>query len=304
MKSALALASILLVITVFLSGCTSETPVANTASSGLTVEYVRASMNYVKSGDSITIEAKAQNNGDRNINLVTAVPIYLAWPGFSSTYPCYNLERPNAELERQGGICPARWTNVRAPKVTKAETYDVGVRFYYDYSTVAKARVFAMTGNHYMGYKERGETVPTAQVGTASGLGTQGPIQVDIKIDNVIIIPSMGASSRRVPVTLVFTNAGGGYPQAYGTDARSYKISSVTIDTEYTGGMYVDNIGSCGGEVSMRGGSSGECIFWLSVPSSTSDEIYIDLKLTVNYPYYVQSTDKITVNPDVEDIYN
>jgi hypothetical protein len=302
MKSSLALTIMLLAITVFLSGCTdSQTPTA-TASSGLTVSYVRASMNYVKSGDYITIEAKAQNTGDRNIQHVYAKPIYLPWPGYSQVYECYDLERPNAEIERQGGICPAKWANVRVPRVTKQETYDVGVRFYYDYSTVTTAKVFAVSGNRYAGYKERQELPPMTKVIE----NTQGPIQVGVSIDSVIIIPSMGAASRRVPVTLTFTNSDpNGYPQSYQGDARSYQITSVAIDTQNTGGMNINSLGSCGsGAIPMRGGKNGECIFWLSVPSTATDEIVMDLKITSAYTYAVEGRDKITVNPDVEDIYN
>jgi hypothetical protein len=295
---------ILLLISVFLSGCTmpgSETTTAPTNSAGLTINYVRTSMNYVKSGDSITIEAQAQNTGDRNINLVTAVPFMLPWQGFSITYPCYNLERPNTEIERVGGVCPARWTNVVVPRVTKQETFPVGVRFYYDYSTVTRAKVFAVSGNSYMGYKERGEEFPTTRMVDP---GT-GPISANARIDSVIIIPSMGAVTRRVPVTLEFTNAGGGYPQTYGSSARNYQINSVTIDTSTTGGMYIQDLGSCSNAIPMRGGASGECIFWLGVPSNSMNEVVMDLKITSNYGYYIEDKSTvITVNPDIEDTFN
>jgi hypothetical protein len=304
MKGALALTLILLATTVFLSGCTmpgSETNTAPTSSAGLTVNYVRTSMNYVKSGDSITITAQAQNTGDRNINLVTAVPFMLPWPGFSVTYPCYNLERPNAEIERLGGVCPASWPNVQVPRVTKQETYPVGVRFYYDYSTVTQAKVFAVSGNSYMGYKERAESLPMTKI---VDWGT-GPISVDASIDSVIIIPSMGAAARRVPVTLKFNNVGGGYPQTYGSSARNYQINSVAIDTSTTGGMYITDLGSCSGTIPMRGGASGECIFWLMVPSNAMNEVVMDLKITSSYGYYIEDKSQIiTVNPDIEDTFN
>jgi hypothetical protein len=302
MKSAWVL--IMLLITVFLSGCTmpgSETPATNPNSAGLTINYVRTSMNYVKSGDSITIESQAQNTGDRNINQVTAVPFLLPWTGFRGNYPCYNLERPNTEIDRVGGVCPARWPNVQVPRVTKQETFMVGVRYYYDYSTVTRAKVFAVSGNSYMGYKERGEAFPTTRMVDP---GT-GPISANARIDSVIIIPSTGAVVRRVPVTLEFSNAGGGYPQTLGSDARNYQVNSVTIDTSTTGGMYIQDLGSCSNSIPMRGGASGECIFWLAVPSGTTDEIVMDLKITSNYGYYIEDKSTlITVNPDIEDTFN
>lgn len=292
----------LLVITAFLSGCTvgDNNQNAADASTGLKVDYVQTSWQYVKSGDTITIDAKVTNNGDRNIERVVMKPILLPWQGFDGVRDCPPLQRPRTEINRVGGSCYGSWPSVKVPRVTKQETFDVGVRFYYDYATEMRAKVFAISGREYDNYMERGE-IPR----TATFESSKGPIEVSISIDNVIIIPTSG--NRRVPVTLKFHNDPlTGFPQSYNAVSRNYEISSVTLDEESsaTGGIRVSDWGTCARSVPMRGGSDGECLFWLDVSDSTTDEVVIDLKIVSEYTYAIVGKTPITVNPSIEDEYN
>ncbi|MGC9310361.1 MAG: hypothetical protein ACP5E4_01405 [Candidatus Aenigmatarchaeota archaeon] len=285
---------------VVVSGCTSPfggggDAGATGTSQGLNVEYVQTSYKVTYSGETIGVEAKIQNLGDQNIEHVTAKPIYLPWAGFNYVQEAYDLARPNPEVGRQGGIHIFRWPAVTVAHVDKQETFPVGVRFYYDYSTETRAQVFAISATRYKGLQETGAPLPMAK--TISN--TNGPIRVDVLIDEVIIIPSSG--SRKVPVSLKFQNTGTGYPQAYSDNARNFVIDSVMIDSQNTGGMYISDYGSCTGNIPMRGGSFGECVLFLEVPPSTTDEIIADLRITSTYTYAVEGKSQITVNPDLEE---
>ncbi|MBN2094651.1 MAG: hypothetical protein JW727_01255 [Candidatus Aenigmarchaeota archaeon] len=293
MKNTWLIFSLLLVVS--LSGCTnSDSDGGAGGGTGLSIDYVRPSYNYVMSGDSISIEAQATNLGDRKIDHVVAKPIYLPWDGFNQERTCDELYPPKSDLERQGQPCYVSWRGIRVPKVQTQETFPVGVRFYYDYSTETSAQVFAISARQFAGLKERGE-VPMAK--TISN--TNGPIQVSVSIDSVIIIPTSG--TKRVPVNLKFTNAASGYPQSFDGDARSYQIDSVEVNLERSGGMRIDDLGNCGSEIPMRGGASGDCIFWLEVPSSTTDEIVADIRIVSKYSYAIEEKQTITVNPSLED---
>lgn len=301
MKSPLAF--LMLICVLIFSGCTlpgtsSGDTVVGTGTDGLVVEYVQADQNYVQSGDTIQIEARATNYGDKNIEHVTAMPLYLPWPGFTGSQDCYDVGKPNEELGRVGGPCTVYWSGVDVPEVSKQEEFTVGVRFYYDYSTSASIRVFALTADRYAGYLERGETPPMVY----NIVPSEGPIQIEAQLDKVIIIPESG--ERRVPVILNFVNQGTGYPQGSGDNARRYSLDSVEIDTEYTGGMYVDwEDGGCDQEITMSGGSSGDCVFYLIVSDigDSYDEIYADIKVTVDYSYVVEGQSTIVVSPNIAD---
>jgi hypothetical protein len=295
---------------VFFSGCTS--PLGGGGSGdglyssgqGLVIREIRPDYNYVMSGDSVTIKARLQNMGDRNIWYVKAEPFLLPWPGFDVIRDdCPPMTRPNPQTGTLGGVCDFTWT-VIAPRVSKQETFPLGVRFYYDYATQTSAKVFAVSEAKYLGLMERGENPPMARTIENSN----SPINVQVYIDNVIIIPQSG--EREVPVTLQFTNTiSDGYPvpATPGPDLfnpRKFQLTSVKVDTEYTGGMtLVNKQGDCNsGPITMRGGKSGDCIIWLRVsPQGQMDEIVADIKITTEYTYAIEGRSQITVNPPLID---
>jgi len=287
------LAGVLLLMLVFFSGCTlpgQTTQTTTVAGQGLTIEDFGAGHNYVYGGDTTeTIEVKVRNNGDQDIQTVTATPYLLAWPNYSGDKTCATaLLKPNAELNRLGSPCTMKWT-VTVPSVTKQETFKAGVRVKYLYTTTTTAKVYALTSGMYAGLMERGTDVRSIQ----DQVYGSGPIQVDVLVDNVLIY---GSGNNQLPVTIKFTNIGQGYPA--GTGDRDFSITSVSVDASSAVTQISADTTQCN-NVRMRQGLTGDCVMTLNVGSYSGQELEVPIKVTAHYTYVAEQETSIVVNPSL-----
>jgi hypothetical protein len=260
---------------------------------GLNIVYLRPEYDHVASKDTIYIEAKVQNLGDRDIPNVTAVPYLLAWDKFTGEKSTTNpLLRPNPEIGRIGDVYTFKWDGIAVPEVKRQETFRIGVRFEYEYETETTATVLALTEAKYLHYRERGQPVQAV----FSVVNSAAPIRVDVLMDNVFII----GSSNKIPVTLRFNNIDSkGYPKSSSSsELRDYAITSVDVVTDGAGGVKVSDKSGCDG-ARMRGGRTGECVLYLSAPGTGVDEIEARLKIVTKYTYVMEETAAIRVNPRI-----
>ena len=296
------LALLLVSLVVLVSGCTmpfgggGEKQTATAGTQGLIIEYFGPDLEYVVSNQQLAIEARVKNIGDSKATNIKGKPYLLAWDGYSGERDCSvsELEPPNPEINREGGSCTVKWNNVNSPseKIVEPEIYQAGVKISYDYTTTTTAKIYAISDKRRIALMERGEPLPTVK----NIQNSNAPIHVEVRVEDVIIIPSSG--SRDVPVTLVIKNVGNGNVR-YDTNTYHYVVDKVTPSVEAAGVSIVD-ASDCEDGVYLRGGKEGTCDFKLRVTSSASDEIVMSIKVTTEYNYEITRETTIAVNPRLE----
>jgi hypothetical protein len=292
---------ILVGLVIAISGCTmpqffpSEKPETTPAGTqGLRIESFGPDLDFLVTNQPFSIEAVIKNVGGATAKNIKGTPYLLAWKDYKGEKSCAaSLNPPNPELNREGGTCTLKWS-VKSPEanILEPETYRAGVRVSYDYSTITTANIYAISDKRRIALAERGEPIPKVKLVQNSN----APVHVDVKVEDVIIIPSSG--TRNVPVTLVVKNVGNGNVKY---DESTYHYVVTRVDPEVNiAGVSISDDSDCTDGVYLRGGEEGSCSFTLSVSSTTQDEIIIPIKITTDYTYEITKEAVITLNPRLE----
>ena len=186
-----------------------------------------------------------------------------------------------------------KW-NLNSPDeaTVEPETYRAGVRVSYDYTTTTTAKIYAISDRRRIALAERGEPLPKVK----SVQNSNAPVHVDVRIEDVIIIPSSG--SRTIPVTLIIKNVGNGNVR-YDQNTYHYIVDRVDPDINVDG-VSIDDETDCIDGVYLRGGQEGSCTFTIKIDSTTQDELVIPIKITTSYTYELTRETTITLNPRLE----
>ena len=290
--------AVILIAIVAISGCTipfyqTEEPKTVAGNEGLRIESFEPDIDYLVSNQTFSMKLIVKNVGDSVASNIKASPYLLTWSGYNRTESCpSSLNPPNPELNVEGERCTLEWS-VRAPEdVAKTETYDVGVKVGYNYTTITTAKIYAISAKRRIALAEKGEPLP--KVGEIQN--SNAPIHADVKLDNVIIIPTSG--SKNVSVIIEINNVGDGNVK-YDQSTLHYVVDSVTPEVNVSGVSIVNDI-DCTDGVYLRGGEKGSCSFILKIDNSTQDEIIIPLKIESKYRYEIKHVSAITVHPRLE----
>ena len=276
---------LLVSIIVLISGCTmpfggggeKQTTMAGTQ--GLTILYFGPDVEYPVSGQSINLEARIKNVGDAVAKNVEGEIYLLSW-GSTSIAKGADLNPPDPEVGREGEEDRLTW-RVKAPNVTKTQTYDAGVHVRYDYTTTTVATIYAFSRTEYRKRMERREPIPKVK----NIVNSNSPVHVDVRIQNIL-----KTGSTDVPITLVFKNVGGGNVE-YNAHTKHYIIKRATVKIG-------DTTKECS-NITMKGGREGYCTVRVDVPS-TSDEVKLPIEITTSYQYEISAETKISVHPEFE----
>lgn len=279
-KDFLALSLICLVV--MLSGCINEeTSTTMAGTSGVMIESFGLDLEHPFPGQTVNLEARVRNIGDAQATNIQGELYLLGWVSSSSS-TCGNLDQPNEEIGREGQECTLSWTVTTPTNIEQTQTYDVGAHIYYGYKTKTVTEIYAFSEAEFAKRMESGETITTLST-VKNTQNSDAPIHVNVRVQNVL-----KTGSSNVPITLEFTNVGGGNVR-YDSSSHYFVIDSATVR------INSQTVGSCS-NIHLKGGRTGTCSVNINVPSG--DELKLPIEVDTFYTYETSAETKIVVYPE------
>ncbi|MBI4162327.1 MAG: hypothetical protein HY513_01480 [Candidatus Aenigmarchaeota archaeon] len=253
---------IALMALVLATGCTGGRSAKVDVNNGVTITDFSASPTQANDGDFVLLDIEFENTGGttaRNVQ-VDLYGVEGQWrDSFGNlitstlTQNFGTLRRPIPERNIPGDFRLANF-NIMTKDVPEgiSPVLPIEARVTYDYNTSGHLQLYAMSEGEYRRKTSLGEPFPTAEI-----INSAGPIKLDLadryRQPAIINSVSQGDPVQIIPIKIVFTNVGNGFPiteinnQITGLGGAGGRLTG-TIDLFAPAGIEFDNcLGTVGG---------------------------------------------------------
>jgi hypothetical protein len=267
---------LLLIFTVFLSGCISTSTFTGSSGSGVIIKSFSPSDTTAEPGTPVILQLIVSNTGTQRADGVSAQLLGLTdeWgisPGRYQSVGSLFGQDP-ARGNNQGEERPLIWT-ITGPSKDVQLSYEATVRVTYTYSTTMEAEMKAVTIDYYQ------------QTKTKSGITQQktsgGPLSITAKTTSVAI------SGGQMPVIFEIRNSGNG---------RVYSGGSPDVNSLDRLAISVSGASCPSNDVRLINGQS--AVVYCTIPTGGISTFKITpISVKTSYNYYTDATTSISVLP-------
>ena len=316
------LSILFLILIIVISGCVGQDGIISSAKDGLIITDFSFEYSPIYARDNVGLRLEVQNVGGSDAE-IEKIQVYgvdfncvdstRAWCNkgvyhteFDGTYIGENrfLDRPNTEINFEGGKYYQEW-RLKAPSGVTSETdYDFRVRVEYNYNTFYSGIIRVVDEGYLQSLSEEEKEELFSSGGIVSSELTNGPISVTPFSGRHFILDDMEDRTIKFKIE----NVGKGYPYICEKD-----LDCVYDDTDAIKGVkkyHVRIKEITGGIIKCEGGereieiklSSGEshiiyCTFMPSRVGKFTNKVDKTFQIELEYSYYVDDSTSITVKP-------
>lgn len=297
MKKLLGLA--LLVLVVFLSGCTyipqigQQIDSTKGISSGVIIKSFKPDISEIFSGDSIVFSVVVENIGEEDADSVKATIFGLStdWSGDDWTNKEKEigfLQKSQADYDIPGGQGDAQW-DLTSPSGLKVDnTYTAGVRVTYSYGTTALGNIKIVSDSYIKSHPEDAEEILRGP-GLTSFSVTKAPVAISFAgVARPLIYRK---EDQKAIVTVELSNIGQGKPYQTNRDDMKITITKLQVNNQDCESTIDSNP-----KLPRTGKKSVACKFTLP---SVEDYTTIPIDVELSYNYFVEAETSIKVLKEI-----
>lgn len=299
LKPLLLLVPILAVVAI--SGCTQST--GPTFGNGVTILNWEPTFSSVESNDQLQLRIRVQNQGEvtaKNVNAILTGINVDEWGGFGVGNAInFNDLSPPDRIQNTAGQIRESSFSLAAPKIPKGTTqqYSPQVRVFYEYKTTAIKSITLVNENELRRLQDQSKTLSSTDTVTSAG-----PLKVTVNTGKFIKARETGSySSNTFPITIDIQNIGGGVVARYNMPQDDYKVN---VAIEFPSRLQPIDCGTfLSNYVTLWKGQTASisCNLRISNPPLASEAA--NIKITLSYGYYIDSTTTVTVTGTEESFY-
>lgn len=277
-------------LVVMVSGCTGGD--TTLGGPGLVIKTFEIDSPTLESGDEARLTLIVENKGAAKAQDVMAELVGIDSHEWNS--------KQNGDIDDLAGVDPrynapgasaSVYWDMTAPELSGSlkQTYTPKVRVSYLYKTTASKLITLVNKDELRRLSQAGKALPTA----SSTQYTSGPIAVDITTGAFIRTSDSGYSGKSFPLTIKFTNTGGGTV----SQGTGYQGVQQDYEVEYDLEMPSGLSSRCSSDtVNLYKGKDYTLTCTVEVTSSPTVTEQKNIQMELTYRYYIDAQTTVTVS--------